>query len=86
MQAWQKVLLLTNYSVVREHLDPLTLADDMIELGIIEMTHRETLQRLNRHERTGWLLWHIVLEVKTEKCYNSSFTTERTNNISSVKR
>ena len=71
MLDWQKILLLTSYAVLREYLDPLTLTDEIIELGIVQITHRETLQRLNRHERTAWLLWHIVLEVRTEQCYNS---------------
>ena len=71
MEPWQKVLLLTSYPDLREHLDPLTMVDDLIRLGIIEPAHRETLQRLNRLERNGWFLWHIVLHDGTEQCYNS---------------
>ena len=71
MEPWQKVLLLTSYPALRERLEPLTLVDDMVVLGIIEPTHRESLQRLNRHERTGWLIWHCVQINGTKECYNS---------------
>ena len=71
MEPWQKVLLFTSYPDLRERLDPLTLVDDMVVLGIIAPVYRETLQRLNRYERTGWLIWHIVQNMGTGECYNS---------------
>ena len=71
MQPWQKFLLLISYPDLRERLDPLTMVDEMIVLGIIEPVHRESLQRINRLERTGWVVWRIVRGIGTEQCYNS---------------
>ena len=79
MEPWQKILLLTSYPDLRERLDPLTLVDDMVVLGIIQPEHIETLQRHNRLERNGWFLWHVVLHVGTEQCYNSFMTVLQQN-------
>ena len=71
MQAWQKVLLLKSYPVLRERLNLRTLLDDMLVFGIIEPADRDSLQRLNGHERAGWLIWHVVKITGTMECYNS---------------
>ena len=71
MQPWQKAVLLTSYPDLRERLDPMTMVDDMIMLGIIQPAQWISLQRLDRMERTGWMVWRVVRDIGTEQCYTS---------------
>ena len=72
MEPWQKVLLLASYPDLRNELDPLVLMDQLIVSGVVATTHRETIIRLkNRHERVGWLMWHLVKETDTEASYSA---------------
>ena len=69
MKPWQKVLLLSSYKYLRKTLDPEALMDDLIVSDVINIEDRETLTRLNRHERVGWIIWHLLQKKNTEQSY-----------------